>query len=217
MIIEAAIYSIVYMIDSAQAARRSMVTERDRANLAKFEYLNLKRQVNPHFLFNSLNILDCLIADGKNDDARDFVRKLSRLYRYMLRNENEPLVSLSEEMEYVDMYVDLLKLRFGDGLIVEKDIREEDLNRYIVKYSVQMLIENANKHNSVSTSEPLKVSIRTDGEKVEVTNNRNPKLTETESTGLGLKYIRQNYLDRGGKDIVIDNNDEYYRVALPLL
>lgn len=217
MIIEAAIYSIVYMIDSAQAARRSMVTERDRANLAKFEYLNLKRQVNPHFLFNSLNILDCLIANGKNDDARDFVRKLSRLYRYMLRNENEPLVSLNEEMEYVDMYVDLLKLRFGDGLIVEKDIREEDLNRYIVKYSVQMLIENANKHNSVSTSEPLKVSIRTDGEKVEVTNNKNPKLTETESTGLGLKYIRQNYLDRGGKDIVIDNNDEYYRVALPLL
>jgi len=217
MICEAAIFSVVYMIDSAQTARKSMVKERDRANLAKFEYLNLKRQVNPHFLFNSLNILDCLIAEEKNEEARDFVHKLSRLYRYMLRNENEPLVTLSEEMEYVDMYVDLLKIRFGEGLIVETDIQEEDRNRYVVKYSVQMLLENANKHNSVSVSEPLRVTIRTNGENVVVSNNRIPKLSQTESTGLGLKYIRQNYLDRGGKDIVIEDTDEYYRVSLPLL
>lgn len=217
IICEIAIFSIIYMVDSAQNARKSMVKERDRANLAKFEYLNLKRQVNPHFLFNSLNILDCLIAEGKNDEARDFVRKLSRLYRYMLRNENEPLVPLSEEMEYVEMYVELLKLRFGDGLVVDFDIRDEDRNRYIVKYSVQMLLENANKHNSVSASDPLKVTIRTDGSKIIVTNNKIPKITEPESTGLGLKYIRQNYLDRGGKDIVIEDTDEYYRVSLPLL
>ena len=194
-----------------------MEAERGRANRAQHEYRQLKQQVNPHFLFNSLNILDCLIADGKGPEARDYVHKLAALYRYMLRSENEPVVQLAEEMEYVRMYLDLLKVRFSEGLDVETDLQEEDLNRYIVKYSLQMLIENAQKHNSITPAEPLRLRISSDGVFVSVRNNRIPKLTPPESTGLGLKYISQAYRERSGKDIRIRETDHEYQVELPLL
>ncbi len=216
-ICEAAIYSLVFLAFYALSVRRRMEAERGRANLAQHEYRQLKQQVNPHFLFNSLNILDCLIADGKGPEARDYVHKLAALYRYMLRSENEPVVQLAEEMEYVRMYLDLLKVRFSEGLDVETDLQEEDLNRYIVKYSLQMLIENAQKHNSITPAEPLRLRISSDGVFVSVRNNRIPKLTPPESTGLGLKYISQAYRERSGKDIRIRETDHEYQVELPLL
>ena len=214
---EALIFSVVYLTVYALTVRRSMEAERNRANLARHEYLQLKQQVNPHFLFNSLNILDCLVADGKNSDARHYIHKLSALYRYMLRSENDPLVSLSEEMEYVRIYTDLLKVRFPEGLEIETDLREEDLSRYIVKYAVQLLVENAQKHNAISPARPLRIRIVSDGNCVTVTNNLIPKLTPSESTGLGLKYIRQNFLDRSGKQIRILQTEDRYQVELPLL
>ena len=216
-ICEAAIFSIVFLAAYATAAGRRMEVERGRANLAQHEYRQLKQQVNPHFLFNSLNILDCLIADGQKDQARDYVHKLSSLYRYMLRSENEPVVQLSEELVYVGMYLDLLKVRFPVGLEMELALREEDLSRYIIKYSVQLLVENAQKHNIISPEEPLHIRISSDGEHVCVANNYNPRLTPPESTGVGLKHIRQNYRDRCGKDILIRRTETEYLVELPLL
>lgn len=216
-ICEAAFFSVVFLAVYATTAGRRMEAERGRANLAQHEYRQLKQQVNPHFLFNSLNILDCLIADGKNPEARDYVHKLSSLYRYMLRSENEPLVPLSEELAYVGMYLDLLRVRFPEGLDVEMTVREEDMSRYIIKYSVQMLVENAQKHNIISPAVPLRIRITSDGERITVANNLNPKLTPPESTGVGLKYIRRNYRDRSGKDIRIRETGTDYIVELPLL
>lgn len=216
-IVEAAIFSIVFLTIYATAASRRMEAERGRANLAQREYRQLKQQVNPHFLFNSLNILDCLIADGKKEEARDYVHKLSSLYRYMLRSENEPVVALSEELEYVRMYVELLKVRFPVGLEVEMDIREEDQARFIIKYAIQLLVENAQKHNIISKDVPLHIRISSDGERVTVANNLNLRLTQPESTGVGLKHIRQNYRERSGKDILIRETDTEYIVELPLL
>jgi hypothetical protein len=216
-ICEAVVFSVIYLGVYALTVRRRMEAERGRANLAQHEYRQLKQQVNPHFLFNSLNILDCLIADGKKEEARDYVHKLSSLYRYMLRSENEPVVALSEELEYVRMYVELLKVRFPVGLEVEMDIREEDQARFIIKYAIQLLVENAQKHNIISKDIPLHIRISSDGERVTVANNLNLRLTQPESTGVGLKHIRQNYRERSGKDILIRETDTEYIVELPLL
>jgi len=216
-IAEMMIYSVIYMIEYAITARRNAEKEKDRADLAKFQYLNLKQQVNPHFLFNSLNILDALVLDGQDKEASEYIHKLAGIYRYMLRNEEESVVTLRDEMTYVEMYRDLLKVRFQEGFNVEVSIPSEDMSRHVVPCSVQLLIENATKHNAVSPSKPLNVSVVSDGQTVTVTNNLIPKITEAQSSGLGLNYIRQQYKERSGKGIEIIHTDEFYTVKLPLL
>ena len=216
-IAEALIYSVIYMIEYAITARRNAEKEKDRADLAKFQYLNLKQQVNPHFLFNSLNILDALVLDNQNKEASEYIHKLAGIYRYMLRNEEESIVTLRDEMTYVEMYRDLLKVRFQEGFNVEVRIPPVDLSRHVIPCSIQLLIENATKHNAVSPSKPLNVSIVSDGVTLTVTNNLIPKITEAQSSGLGLNYIRQQYRDRSGKGIEIIRTDDFYTVKLPLL
>ncbi len=217
LIAEMVIYSVIYMIEYAITARRNAEKEKNRADLAKFQYLNLKQQVNPHFLFNSLNILDALVLDNQNKEASEYIHKLAGIYRYMLRNEEESVVTLRDEMTYVEMYRDLLKVRFQEGFSVEVHIPPEDLSRHVIPCSVQLLIENATKHNAVSPSRPLKVSIVSDGVMLTVTNNLIPKITEAQSSGLGLNYIRQQYKERSGKGIEITRANESYTVKLPLL
>lgn len=216
-IAEMMIYSVIYMIEYAITARRNAEKEKDRADLAKFQYLNLKQQVNPHFLFNSLNILDALVLDGQDKEASEYIHKLAGIYRYMLRNEDESIVTLRDEMTYAEMYWDLLKVRFQEGFNVEVSIPSEDMSRHVIPCSVQLLIENATKHNAVSPSRPLNVSVVSDGQTVTVTNNLIPKITEAQSSGLGLNYIRQQYKERSGKGIEIIRTDESYTVKLPLL
>lgn len=216
-IAQAAAYSIIYLVYYVASTRRRMEAERAKSLAAKMEYHNLKQQVNPHFLFNSLNVLDALIAQGGKEKARSYIRKLAKLYRYMLSSDNETLVPLSEELEYVNMYTDLLHVRFPNGIEITVDTEEKALSHYVVKYSVQMLVENAYKHNSISDENPLKINIQADESRVTVSNNRIPKISTTESTGLGLKYIRQNYLNHGARDIEIKDTADVYSVSLPLL
>lgn len=217
-IAQAVTYSIIYLIYYVASTRREMEAERNKGLIARMEYQNLKQQVNPHFLFNSLNVLDALVAQGKTSEARSFTRKLAAMYRHMLSNESESLIPLSEELKYVNMYTDLLKVRFPAGMSVDVVVADASLDsRYVLKYSVQMLVENAYKHNSISEEDPLKIVILADGDRVTVSNNRHPKFSDTASTGLGLKYIRQNYLANGGKDIVITDTADVYSVSLPLL
>lgn len=204
---------IAYAIRTSRKAEK----EKEKRHLAQFRYLKLNQQVNPHFLFNSLNILDCLVTEGKDSDAHDYIHKLAFLYRYMLKSEDEVLVKLSEEMEFVQQYVDLMKVRFPEGLEVEVDIPEESLSKHVVPCSVQLLIENATKHNTISAGKPLHISIQgTDGS-ISVRNNISPKLTPVQSTGLGLKYIRQQYMDISGSEITISDGPDDYIVTLPIL
>ncbi len=216
-VMEAGIFSLTYLIDYAITTRRRMETERDKANMANSQYLNLKQQVNPHFLFNSLNILDCMVAEGQDEAARDYIHKLSGVYRYMLKGENIALSTLEDEMEYVRLYADLLRVRFPEGLEFSVDIPRDDLRRLVLTYSVQMLVENATKHNAISPKTPLRIRIYSCGDSITVENNLIPKLTPPESTGLGLKYIRRNYLDRCGRDILVEQTKDHYKVTLPLL
>lgn len=217
MILQVTIYCIVYMVNYALVTRNEMQSEREKANMAQYRYLKLKRQVNPHFLFNSLNILDCLICEEKTEQASIYTHKLASIYRYMIKSDEEDVVPLRDELVFVELYVDLLKVRFPEGLDVTVDVPEAAMARFVPPCSIQLLIENATKHNAVGTEKPLTVKVEASGNEVTVSNNIIPKITKNPSTGLGQKYIRQLYMDLSGKNIDINRTEEEYRVTLPLL
>ena len=135
----------------------------------------------------------------------------------MIKSEDEDVVPLEDELTFVEQYVDLLKLRFPEGFEVEINVPKQDMSRYVLPCSIQLLIENATKHNAVTAENPLKINVDTIGDRLMVFNNIIPKVTRVESTGLGQKYIRQQYMDLSGKTIEIDNDGKTYSVTLPLL
>ncbi len=217
-VLEVTLYAIVYMLDYAAVAMKMRDEARNKAHLAQFQYMKLKQQVNPHFLFNSLNILDYLVQDGRTEQAGMYIQKLAGIYRYMLKNEEESFVRLREEMVFVEMYVDLLKVRFADGFAVESEIPEEYMSKCVVPCSVQLLIENAIKHNAVCSEDPLVIYILVEDGRLSVRNALHPKMnTSVSSTGVGLKYIRQIYQDLSGKTIEVEKTDKTYSVTLPLI
>ena len=211
------VYCIVYIVNYAISAKAEMDRAREKAHMAQYRYMKLKGQVNPHFLFNSLNILDCLVCEEKTEQASTYIHKLAGIYRYMIKSEAEELVPLRDELMFVEQYVDLLKLRFPEGFNVEVNVPEKVMARYVLPCSIQLLIENATKHNAVTAETPLMLKIEVDGDLVRVSNNIVPKVTRIESTGLGQKYIRQQYMDLSGKTIEIKNDNNIYSVTLPLL
>ena len=217
LIVQVTIYCIVYMINKAITTRLEMQVEREKANMAQYRYLKLKRQVNPHFLFNSLNILDCLICEEQTEKASTYTHKLAGIYRYMIKSEDEEVVTLRDELTFTQLYIDLLKVRFPEGFDVIIDVPEDKMARFVPPCSIQLLIENATKHNAVNTETPLIVHVKTEGEQVMVSNNIVPKVTKSQSTGLGQKYIRQLYMDMSGKSIDIRHTEKEYCVTLPLL
>lgn len=217
-IAEMLFYALTYMADYVWVTHQDVKAEKMKRHKAQFEYLKLKQQVNPHFLFNSLNILDCLICENKNEDASTFVHKLAGVYRYMLKNGVLELINLRDELAFTGMYADLLKVRFSSGFEVNADVPEEFMPCRVVPCSIQMLLENAMKHNRVSQENPLLITISVHDGMIVVTNNKSPKMTASEeSTKVGLNYIRQQYIDLSGKDIEVNDNGDTYSVSLPLL
>lgn len=217
LLAQIAVYCVVYIINYALSIRSQMKEEREKANMAQYRYVKLKHQVNPHFLFNSLNILDCLICDNNTEAASAYTHKLAGIYRYMLKSEDEMVVSLRDELVFVELYADLLKERFPVGFHVETSVPEELMARFVLPCSIQLLIENATKHNAVSEEDPLVIRIEAEGESIRVTNNRVPKVSKSPSTGLGQAYIKQMYRDLSGKEVKIEETDKIYQVTLPLI
>ena len=211
------VYCLVFMANYALTARTKMQAERGKANMAQYRYMKLKQQVNPHFLFNSLNILDCLVCEEQNEKASLYIHKLAGIYRYMIKSEEDEVVPLREELSFVEQYVDLLRIRFPEGFMVVMDIPQEHMGRFVLPCAIQLLIENATKHNAVNASEPLTIRIETDEKTVRVSNNIVPKFGKVESTGLGLKYLRQQYLDISGRQIAVEHGDKNFIVTLPLI
>ena len=214
---EVTVYCLVFMINYALTARTEAKEAKGIANMAQYRYMKLKQQVNPHFLFNSLNILDCLVCEEKTEQASTYIHKLAGLYRYMLKSEEEQLVSLNDELEFATEYYELLKVRFPEGLLMETSIPDECLSRQVLPCALQLLIENATKHNAVNSERPLLIRISADEESVRVSNEIIPKVSHSPSTGLGLKYIRQQYIDICGKSVDIEHSEERFCVTIPLL
>lgn len=217
LVSDATLYSAVFIVDYALTARAGLRAERGRTHRAQFLYMKLKQQVNPHFLINSLNILDCLVCEERTAQASAFIHKLAGVYRYMLQNEQEQLVRLENELSFVERYVELLQVRFEEGFRVEFDIRPEARTRNVVPCSMQLLVENAIKHNVVDAAEPLVIRVEASADSVSVSNNLRPRLSSAPSTHVGLEYIRQQYLDLAGAEIEIRRTEDHYCVTLPLL
>ncbi len=177
----------------------------------------LQNQMSPHFLFNSLNTLTTLIAEDQKT-AIDFTQTLSEVYRYILQNKERELVSLHEEVEFSRSYVFLLKKRYPENLHVDFDISQNFKEYHIAPLTLQMLIENAIKHNSVSKTEPLRIEIYIDdNEAVVVKNNLQLKRSLEKSTKTGLANIKKRYAYLGNREIDIRDTDGEFKVSVPLI
>lgn len=211
------VYALFTLIDYVMISHAALNVERGKKHQAQFQYNKLKMQINPHFLFNSLNILDFLVQEQETERASAFIRKLSDCYRYMLKNEDEQLVLLQEELTFARKYAELLQERFASGFSVRYEIPDKYLTRHIIPCALQLLIENATKHNIVSPDQPLQVTIRATEDRLVVTNPLQPRLSKQPSTRKGLNNIRQQYLDLSNRTILVEQTDTEFRVELPLL
>jgi LytS/YehU family sensor histidine kinase len=177
---------------------------------------SLKSQVNPHFLFNSLNTLAQLIPEDQ-DLAVQFVQKLSRSYRYILEINNRETISLKEELDFIQSYLFLIKTRFGDNLQMRIDIPEEYEDVRIVPLTIQLLLENAIKHNIVSTEKPLVVDLFIEKNHLVMKNIYQPKSQPVSSTGVGLRNIRNRYRYLTDTPVEVVHSQTHFTVAVPLL
>jgi sensor histidine kinase YesM len=196
--------------------KKALDEEIKKKNRARFQYDQLKRQLNPHFLFNSLNVLDYLVHTDANR-ASDFIKKMAGVYRYLLSRENDPTVNLEDEIEFANMYSDLLHERFPSGLNIDIDIAKKYLKTQVIPCSLQLLIENATKHNIISIDAPLTIKIEVIEQNICIKNNRQLRINADESTGLGLKSIEVQYLTLFGKSIEIIQTDDAFLVKLPII
>ncbi|TNE61384.1 MAG: histidine kinase [Bacteroidetes bacterium] len=178
-------------------------------------YETLKSQINPHFLFNSLNVLTSLVHKDA-DQAEQFIRRLSTVYRYILESRDQEVVPLEEELSILRAYLFLMDTRFGASLKV--DIRiPDDIRGQIAPLTLQMLVENALKHNEASKARPLQVEIYQENGYLVVENTLQPKNTLPESTGLGLANIQARYQVLTQKPVRIQPSDTAFVVKIPVL
>lgn len=179
------------------------------------EHESLKSQIGPHFLFNSLNVLNGLIEENPKK-AQEFVSELSSIYRYVLEQKDKSLVSLEEELNFSQNYMNLVQKRFEDGLEFEiQGNANPDLK--IVPLSLQILLENSIKHNRISSDEPLKIIVKLRENSLEITNNLLPKNKKTESTGKGLNNIISRYAAYTNRKVEISKTETDFSVIIPLL
>ena len=187
-----------------------------RENLQS-QYESLKNQVSPHFLFNSLSALNALISDNP-EKARSYVNHLSLVLRSALQRNEDRTVTLTSEMEVVSSYLFLIGMRFGSNLVIETNTNAMYNNFRLPPLAVQMLIENAVKHNEISKRNPLTITIKTtDKESLIVSNPIQKKLSPESGTGTGLVNLSRQYQLLCGQDIIISKEDNEFRVEIPLL
>lgn len=207
---------IFTVIGFFQAWRRSfMQAEKLKVEMLAYKYESLRNQINPHFLFNSLNVLSDLVYDDQKLAVK-FIRQLSDLFRYVLDSRDKELVPLGEELDFMQSFTFLLKTRFEDKLQITVDV-EPSADDYIVPMTLQLLVENAVKHNEVSEAFPLKIEIRKTGDFLEVKNNLQPKSAGDDSKKTGLKNITQQFAFFSDQPIKIISTDEFYAVRVPIL
>jgi two-component system, LytTR family, sensor kinase len=209
-----AIYeSIYFMNELRKSVEEKEMLKRESLNAA----LNaLKTQVNPHFLFNNLNTLSSVIPENPKL-AVDFVQQLSKLYRHILEVKDEQSILLQDELDVLKAYAFLLQTRFGTNLDVVINIPEGKLNKRIVPLSLQILMENAIKHNIVSSDKPLKIEVTALNGKLMVSNNLQKKNQVNESTGIGLDNIRNRYKLLGNGQVEVTENGGNFTVSIPLI
>lgn len=211
-VLYARIYDLVYQrqrieIKNAQLKNENLTTR----------YSALVSQISPHFLFNSLNSLSILVREKLNEKALTYIDRLSHVFRYVIQNGQNTLSTVADELQFIDSYRYLLEVRYADKLFFEIDIDPAYMERQMPSLALQPLIENAVKHNAITRSKPLTISIFTKDGKIVVSNPIIPKIEAELSTGIGLKNLSTRWQMITGHDIEVIRTDDSFEVHLPLL
>lgn len=192
-------------------------TEQLKKENLKSQLLSLKNQVNPHFLFNNINSLSALISE-EPEKAEHFLDEMSKVYRYLLRNNDDNLVSLKSELQFIRSYFHLLKMRYGSAIELQMDVSAECSECLLPPLTLQILIENAIKHNIISKDHPLLLEIIcNNNEQLMIRNNMQVKSMKNEPSGTGLENIAAKYNLLSEPDIRIAQNNEHFTVTIPLI
>lgn len=209
-------YVVYSNVDTADKLQRTMIeNEQFKQAHLRAQLLSLKQQISPHFLFNSLSTLKTMSNDT---ETKSFVIQLANVYRYLLNSNTGDVSRLSEELRFIDSYLYILRHRFEEALRVSVNIPDSYHQFLIPPLSLQLLIENAVKHNALSPEKPLCISIEVnDKHELLVTNCLQPKRVAEESTGLGLQNIRDRYQLLFNKTIGVVCSEESFTVSLPLI
>jgi PAS domain S-box-containing protein len=201
--------------EAEKAARQSLLEEQQKS-VAQAQLASLKTHVNPHFLFNSLNVLSSLVhIDAELSEK--FIDRLARSYRYLLEQKDEELVSLKTEIDFVNAFTFLLKIRFEDKLQVRIQLDAQAMQHQVAPLTLQLLIENAVKHNTISAESPLILNIYAQEDWLVVSNNLQLREGESSSTGVGLKNIKSRYKFFTGKEPVFLIENDQYIAKIPLI
>jgi sensor histidine kinase YesM len=192
---------------SLQLLKKEMMTSK---------YNSLKSQISPHFLFNSLNTLTSLMYEDR-DLASDFVSRLASCYRYILDNRESDLVSLEKEMQFLDSFIFMMKVRHDGAIAIHTNINTKPHRYVIPTLSIQMLVENALKHNYYSKEQPITINIFTENETLVVQNNIRKRDDSCESTQLGLANIKKRYAFYTKKEVLVEDSGTQFKVVMPLL
>ena len=212
---------IFFIILSKSYITQLIKTEKEvqaaKTEAVNFKYKTLQSQVNPHFLFNSLNTLSSMISI-EPQKAEDFVNHLSKLYRYVLDNKEKELIQISDEVSFIKNYIVLQKYRFENNIIFEIEESVNNIDGQIIPMSLQLLVENAIKHNIVSDDKKLNIKITIDENNfICVINNIQLKEAGADSFNIGIKNIEERYSFITEQKCIIENNGESFMVKLPII
>ncbi|WP_292010827.1 histidine kinase [Chryseobacterium sp.] len=184
----------------------------------KIQLSELKKQLNPHFLFNTLNTLSGLIRNNHQEDSIMFIENMALVYRYVLSSEREDLVPLYIEINAVEAYIDVLHYRYKKALNIDIEEKENNnKNSLIPPLTLQLLIENAIKHNVITIDEPLKIHITINKDELTISNNYQPKKVNEDSMGIGLENLKLRYQILANQSIKVNIDQQFFIVSLPLL
>lgn len=209
------INTVIFFINRYQ--QKQVEAEELKRRNTQAQLQGIRNQLNPHFLFNNLNVLSTLVMQ-KNEDANTFIEAFSSVYRYILKSQETETVRVQTELGFIEPYIYLLKTRFSKALNIVIDIPEKYYDRVIAPAVLQILIENAIKHNIVSANSPLTVKLFTrDDGYLSVQNNLQVKPEKPPSTEFGLFNVSQQFKLLSGKDIIIDQTEGMFTVSIPLL
>jgi two-component system, LytTR family, sensor kinase len=208
----ALIYKVVFL--SLEKEQDNRVLQQIDFERQQAEIDVLKNELDPHFFFNCMNTLSHLVRND-TDKAYHFVHKLSSVYKYFLRNKEKEYVPLHDEVEFLDNYYFLLRIRYDDNVRIAKSLNEESEPVFILPCSLQVLVENAIKHNFFSEKEPLEISIEQNGAFIVVSNPVRPKLHAVESTWVGLRNLKARYRLLTNQNVVVQKTANRFLVKLP--
>ncbi|KFF04267.1 2TM domain-containing protein [Flavobacterium reichenbachii] len=205
-----------FMIKWKQASKFEITQQKIIAGTANAKFESLKNQIDPHFLFNSLNVLSSLIEENP-DNAQRFTTSLSKIYRYVLEQKDKELVSVDDELSFAKTYMNLLKMRFENSLFYEMPTETINPDARVVPLSLQLLLENTVKHNVVSEQKPLHIRIFVDGDYLAIQNDFQKKEVLQDRQGVGLQNIVNRYGIITDRKVLIEQNEAHFTVKIPIL